>query len=181
MKSFFALPLLMILAANLAFAQGPFQIGQARQNQKQPQSLRPNARPNNVRPGPVAIEDVVEGFYMSQFPIMVQVADEQFARIMPFLRQGLRELREINARKVRAINQLVTLSQREDEPEEDLRRLIREVDKAEEDHRAALQKLYSSVDPHLTPKQQARFRVFQDRMPQRIQQMIRSVTPPPGQ
>jgi len=189
MKKFVIGFLVVIFTADIGLAQGPLiagrvagQIGkQTRQNQKQPQSLRPNARPNAGRPGPVPIEDVVEGFYMSQFPVMVEVDDEQFAKIMPFLRQGLRELREITMRKRRAINQLMAMTQRKDEPEENLRRMIREVDKADEDYRLALEKLYSSVDPHLTAHQQARFRVFQDRMPQRIRQMIQSVTPPPGQ
>jgi hypothetical protein len=191
MKNFLIILLILIAGAVPCLAGLPVQAARLAQvnkavkqatrppNQKQQQQqLRvPNARGARDR---VPIEDVVEGFYVSQFPVQVQTDDEQLVRILPLLRQGLRDLRQISIRKRRAMNQLAQMVLR-DEPEENLKRMIQEIDKADEEYQTTQQRFYNSVDPHLTPLQQARFRVFQDRIDQRIRQMINSVTAPPGQ
>ena len=89
MKKLIPVLLLLILSTSAALSQ-----------QRQP-----------LRPGQPALEDMVEGFYVSQFQQQVEVADEQYVKILPVLRQQLKERREISGRRTRALNQLRMLVQ----------------------------------------------------------------------
>lgn len=120
---------------------------------------------------PPPIEDMVEGFYVSQLPVQVELSDEQFTKVLPLLRQTLRERREITARRTRAMAQLRLMVQRGDS-EEEMKRLIREIDKADAEIQASQEKFLSGVDPLLTTSQQARLRFFQLMIEQRIRRMI---------
>ena len=124
-----------------------------------------------LRPGPAALEDMVEGFYISQFPQQVEVGDEQYAKILPVLRQHLRERREISARRTRALNQLRMLVQR-GASEDELRKLIADIDKADMDAEASRERFLGNVDPLLSVQQQAKVRIFQVAIEQRIRQML---------
>jgi hypothetical protein len=132
---------------------------------QQRQPRRPNAA---VRP---AIEDVVEGFYVSQFQQQVEVNAEAFAKILPVLRQALQERRGISARRIRALTQLRMLT-RQNDSEEEMKRLIREVDGADADAQASQEKFLATVDPLLDARQQANLRIFQSNIEQRIRRMI---------
>lgn len=117
------------------------------------------------------IEDVVLGFYISQFQQVADVSDEVFAKVLPFLRQFIQDRFEITNRRRRALNQLQTLVQRNDTDEE-IKRAIREVDRADADMQANQGKFLSNVDPFLNPRQQAKVRMFQVMSDQRIRQML---------
>ncbi len=132
------------------------------------QRQQPARRPNAVPP---AIEDVIEGFYVSQFPQQIDVSDGVFAKILPILRQALRERREISVRRTRSLNQLRMLVQ-QGGSDEDIKRLIREVDKADADAQASQEKFLTTVDPLLDARQQAKLRIFQVMIEQRIRRMI---------
>ena len=146
--------LLVILLSPAAFSQ------------QNPQRLRGQ----NAVPRP-AIEDVVLGFYISQFQQVADVSDEVFAKVLPFLRQFIQDRFEITNRRRRALNQLQTLVQRNDSDEE-IKRAIREIDKADADMQANQGKFLSNVDPFLSPRQQAKVRMFQVMSDQRIRQML---------
>jgi hypothetical protein len=139
---------------------------------QQRQPRRPNAA---ARP---AIEDVVEGFYVSQFPQQVEVNDEVFAKILPLLRQALQERRGISARRIRALARLRLLT-RQNGSEEEMKRLIREVDRADADAQASQEKFLAAVDPLLDARQQANLRIFQSNIEQRIRSMIERARTPP--
>jgi hypothetical protein len=141
--------------------------GWAQAQQRRQQQLRSP----NVAGRPAPIEDVVEGFYVSQFSEFVEVGDEQLSKVLPVLRQALRERREISARRTRSLNQLRIMTERGDSAEE-LQRMVREVDKADADTLASQQKFVSEVDPLLSARQQAKLRVFQVLIEQRIRRMI---------
>ena len=121
--------LLVILLSPAAFSQ------------QNPQRLRGQ----NAVPRP-AIEDVVLGFYISQFQQVADVSDEVFAKVLPFLRQFIQDRFEITNRRRRALNQLQSLVQRNDSDEE-IKRAIREIDKADADMQANQGKFLSNVDP----------------------------------
>lgn len=124
-----------------------------------------------LRPGRPALEDMVEGFYIGQFPQQVEVGDEQYAKILPVLRQHLKDRREISARRTRSLNQLRMMVQR-GASDDDIRRTIADIDKADADAEASRERFLSNVDPLLTVQQQARVRIFQVAIEQRIRQML---------
>lgn len=118
-----------------------------------------------------ALQDVVLGFYISQFQQVAQVNDEVFAKILPFLREFVQERFEISARRTRSLNQLRQLINRGGS-DDDFKRMIRELDKADADGQANQEKFLANVDPLLNTRQQAKVRIFQAMSDQRIRQML---------
>jgi exonuclease VII large subunit len=135
-------------------------------SQRNPQRLRGQ----NAAPRP-AIEDVVLGYYVSQFQQVADVSDELFAKVLPFLRQFIQDRFEITNRRRRALNQLQTFVQQNDADEE-IKRAIREIDKTDADLQSNQEKFLSNVDPFLNTRQQAKVRMFQVMSDQRIRQML---------
>lgn len=154
MKRFVVVLSLVLLSSGIVFSQ---------QNAR-PANRRPNAAP--------AIQDAVVGFYIEQFPQQVEVTDEQFVKVLPILRQALRERREISARKTRTLNQLRMMVQSGDGSDDEIKRLLRELDKADADLQSSQEKFLNTIDPLLTPRQQARLRIFEFMIDQRIRRMI---------
>ena len=152
------------------------------QQQQRPQQ---RLRPGDVVPPPVAppppagqrprpnpaIQDAVLGFYISQFQQVAEVNDEVFAKILPFLREFVTDRFDISARHTRALNQIRQLIAR-GSPDDELRRMVRELDQSDADSQTNQQKFLDNVDPMLNPRQQAKVRIFQAMADQRIRQML---------
>jgi hypothetical protein len=164
----------IIAAAVLTAALTPTGLAQQVQRQQTQQRLRPddNAAPGQQRPrANGALQDVVTGFYISQFQQVAEVNDEVFAKILPFLRQFVQDRFEISTRRTRALNQLRQAVNR-DASEEEVKRFIRELDQADADSLANQERFLTNVDPLLDTRQQAKVRIFQAMSDQRIRQML---------
>jgi hypothetical protein len=160
-----------IAACLIAFVAGPLlaQPRPLRQQQLRPRGAARDGAP--ARGGQTAILDMVEGFYVSQLPAMAELSDEQFVKILPVLRQALRERFDISNRRTAAMNQLRQLLERGGSDEEVLP-LVREMDKADADVQISREKFLTAVDPLLTPLQQARLRMSLINIDQRVGNMI---------
>ena len=165
--------------------QGPRNIGKAVRGQRNPQR-NPNRIPrNNLAP----IQDVVEGFYVSRFQRELELDDNQFAKVLPALRESLRKRTELGRLRTQALNAMRQALRNGASDEEILER-IREVDATDVELRAVQQRLLRKVDPILTPSQRARLRIIQPNLEQRIRNLIersrnpnaqrRGGPPPPG-
>ncbi len=121
-----------------------------------------------------AIEDAVLGYYISQFPQVAEVGDDVFVKVLPHLRQFVRERFEISQRRNRALNAIRNMVQSADS-EEDLKRLIREFDKADADIQANQEKFLANVDPLLSTHQQAKARLFLMMADNRIRQILNQI------
>jgi hypothetical protein len=137
------------------------------------QRLRVPDRPaaGQQRPRAGALQDVVLGFYISQFQQVAEVNDEVFAKILPFLREFVSDRFEISARRTRALNQIRQFTNRGGS-DDDIKRTIKELDQADADGLANQQKFLTNTDPLLTARQQAKVRIFQTMADQRIRQML---------
>jgi hypothetical protein len=131
-------------------------------------ALRRNPDGAGRRP---TIEADVERFYVNQFRRQVEMSDDQFGKALPMLRLALRERREIQARRIRALNQLRQAVERGDGDEE-LKLNIDEVDKVNAELKASQDRFLRGVDPILSLRQQARLRIFEIMIEQRIRRMI---------
>src|SRR5437773_5621863 len=118
-----------------------------------------------------ALQDVVLGFYISQFQQVAEVSDEVFAKILPFLREFVSDRFEISARRTRSLNQIRQLINRGGSDDE-IKRMVKELDQADADGLANQQKFLTNADPLLTAPQQAKVRIFQAMADQRIRQML---------
>jgi hypothetical protein len=165
MKTVIGMALLIATLTGTGFSQQP--------QRQQGQRLRPSdTPPAQQRPrANAALQDVVTGFYISQFQQVAEVNDEVFAKILPFLRQFVQDRFEISGRRTRAMNQL-RQSVNQGGSDEDLKRLMRELDQADADGLANQARFLANVDPLLDTQQQAKVRLFQAVSDQRIRQML---------
>ncbi len=154
------------------FQQGPREIG--REIGRGTGNVRPQ-RPGqgrNLRARDAApIQEIVEGFYVSRVQQELGLDDAQFARVLPLLRDSLRERNALGQRRARALNQL-RQAIRTNASDDELTRRIAEVDESELALREAQVNLLRSVDTGLSPGQRARLRIVQPSLEQRIRNMI---------
>src|SRR5262249_41026891 len=162
MKQLIGVGLLMAALAGFGYSQV-----QPRQRLRVPD--RPAVAQQRPRAG--ALQDVVLGFYISQFQQVAEVNDEVFAKILPFLRQFVSDRFEISARRTRALNQIRQLVNRGGSDDE-IKRMTKELDQADADGLANQQRFLTNADPLLTARQQAKVRIFQAMADQRIRQML---------
>ncbi len=170
MKAFIAaiFSLMLLLGTGVSAApallQGPREIGKIR-----PQ--RPAQGRNLRAPDAAPIQEIIEGFYVSRFQQELELDDEQFAHVLPLLRDSLRERNDLGQRRARALNQL-RQAIRANASDDELTRRILEVDESDHALREAQTNLLRLVDPDLTPGQRARLRIVQPNLEQRIRNMI---------
>jgi hypothetical protein len=127
--------------------------------------------PRGNRARSTAIEDVVQGLYISQFQEQVQVSDEQFVKILPLLRKGIETMRDNANRRLRATNRLKQLLQN-GASDDDLNAQIRELDEAERLTKVNQESFIKFIDPFLNTEQKAKFRVFQSTFDQRLRELV---------
>jgi CRISPR/Cas system-associated endoribonuclease Cas2 len=153
-------------------------------------ALRPNAgarangapRPNAVQRRTV-VEEAVLGFYVNQFQESVQAGEittELFQKILPFIQQFVQDRFEISQRRTRALNQMRQALAR-NAGEDEVKRWVRDLDAADSEFQSNQEKFFSSVDPLLNPRQQARIRIVQNMADVRIRQVLNTIQNPPKQ
>ena len=130
------------------------------------------------RPQTPKLEDSVLTFYAGEFLRVVNVNQELFGKIYPFLQEFIQNRLEISGRRLDTLQQLKMLVQRPGSSDEDIKRAIQELDKADADMQANQERFLSNVDPLLRPRQQARVRMFQQVADQRMRQFLNSIRNP---
>ena len=87
------------------FQQGPREIGRGNGNVR-PQ--RPGQGRNLRARDAAPIQEIVEGFYVSRVQQELDLDDAQFARVLPLLRDSLRERNALGQRRARALQSVAT-------------------------------------------------------------------------
>jgi hypothetical protein len=148
--------------------------------QVRPQNLQP-ANGERTRPAATAAvapaqtnEQLLLALYMSEFQRQVGINDEQAARFRPLLMQWLNQRRTVVNRRNEALNTLRQMLAN-GASESELTRQIADVDQADNQTRNSERRLLTQVDPMLTTTQQAKFRLFQVDMEQRIRELVEAV------
>src|SRR5438067_6478986 len=127
--------LIVFVLVSLPNAYGfPRQLQQQRQQNRQQQKLQPGNRAT-IAPRRLVMEDSVLAFYINQFQPQAEVSDEVFGKIVPFLREFVRDRFEISQRRTRALNQLRQVTARGGSDDE-LKRAVRDFDTADAEAQA---------------------------------------------
>jgi hypothetical protein len=147
------------------------QVQKAREGGRQQQ---PAARRQNVPLRRAAIQDAIEGFYVTQFRQLSEVSDEVFVKVLPFLEQFVRERFEITQGRRQSLNQLRTVVD-SGGSDDDIRRLVRELDEADSEIQTTQQTFMRNVDPLLNTRQQGKLRLFLDLTDQQIRRMLTGI------
>jgi Spy/CpxP family protein refolding chaperone len=138
---------------------------------------RPNAKAAQKRGAPApGMMVLIEGLYVNalrqQGQQQAELTDDQIDKIIPLLRQYLRERNQVDGiRRPRARNQLQQAITRRI-PDEELAPLIQEFDQVNTDAQATQERFFTAADPILTTRQRAWLRLFQIRMEERISNFI---------
>ena len=174
-----AIAVLVLVAGMLEVHAGPLR----------QRALRPNAPRANDAPRPKAVarrsvvEEAILGFYTNQFQESVQAGEmtgELFQKILPFIQQFVQDRFEIGQRRTRALNQLRQALAR-NAGDDELKRWARDLDAADAEFQSNQEKFFSSVDPLLNPRQQARIRIVQNMADNRIRQVLNTIQNPQRQ
>jgi len=142
---------------------------------------RPNAGRANAQVRPALrrsiVEDAVYAFYVKQFQMEPEVTPEILSKILPFVDRFVQDRFAISQRRQRALNQL-RKNINENGSEDELKRLTREFDEADAEFQTNQEKFFSSIDPLLSVRLQAKVRVLQNRVDNQIRQMVDEVQNP---
>jgi hypothetical protein len=140
--------------------------------QNQAQKLQPGNRPNALRRP--AMRDAMLFFYVTQFQKQLEISPEVYEKILPIMEGFVQNRLDISQRRTRAINQIRQAINR-GAGDDELSRLAHEVDAADVEAQNNQDKFLGSVDPLLTPKQQARLRLFQVNADNQLRQYLNTV------
>jgi hypothetical protein len=129
-------------------------------------------RPNALR-GPV-MRDAMLFFYVQQIQKQLELSPEVYEKILPPMTDFVQNRLDISQRRTRAITQIRQAINR-GAGDDELTRLAHAVDAADVEAQNNQDKFLSSVDPLLTPKQQARLRLFQVNADNQLRQYLNTV------
>jgi hypothetical protein len=124
---------------------------------------------------------LIQGMYINQLQRQTEITDDQFGKIVPFLRQYIAERSEIDGpRRIAARRQLNQAVMR-GASDEELTQLIEQFDRVDADLQESQIKFLRNVDPLLNIRQRARLRVHLMQTEERIRRLIQeSQNPTPA-
>jgi|RhiMethySRZTD1v2_1073278.scaffolds.fasta_scaffold955686_2 hypothetical protein len=142
------------------------------------------ARVQQQRPAAAArggMLPLIQGMYINQLQRQTEITDDQFVKIVPFLRQYVAERSEIDGpRRIAARRQLNQAVMR-GASDEELTPLIEQFDRVDAELQESQIKFLRSVDPLLNIRQRARLRVHLMQTEERIRRLIQeSQNPTPA-
>jgi hypothetical protein len=135
---------------------------------------------NRLRNG-VNIQQLTDTLYITGIQNRVELSDDQYAKLIPFLTAYLKERREIAQKHSRSLNQLRQATQR-GASDDEIKPLIQDLDKSDADKQASIEKFQAGVDPLLSAEQQAKLRIFREEIENRLTNIAlqaRGWAPPP--
>jgi Spy/CpxP family protein refolding chaperone len=127
--------------------------------------------PGGVTPG--ELQTMFDGYVLMQAQETLQLSDEQFPRFIPRLKTLQEARRRSQIARSRLIAELRRMTQPNAEPDEaQLRQQISALDALDTKSAAEIAQAAAAVDEVLTPRQQARFRIFEETMEQRKVELL---------
>jgi hypothetical protein len=145
-------------------------LAQRRVNVKQAQQKLQPQRPAVAGRG--GMLGLIQGMYINQLQRQTEITDDQFVKVVPFLRQYIAERSEIEGpRRIAARRQLNQAVLR-GASDEELTPLIEQFDRVDADLQESQLKFLRNVDPLLNIRQRARLRVHLIQTEERIRRLI---------
>jgi Spy/CpxP family protein refolding chaperone len=130
-------------------------------------------------PGPrEEASKIVDAYILSNLQESLGLSDEQFVKVLPLVKRLQDERREVMQRRRRAIGSLRRLLASGRATEAQVLEQLKEIKlvEAEERARSGLE----AIDAQLTPLQQAKFRVFEAEVGQKLREMMGQFRRRPG-
>ncbi len=150
-----------------------------------PQPAPPPEEAGSLRPGEV--QGLFDAYVLVQVQDALNLTEPEYTRLLPRLRQLQQTRRRTLQERLQKINELRKLTDpRLPQPTDDgmLQERLGALQELESRSAADLRRAYDGVDEVLTPRQRARFRVFEENVERRKLQLLLRATRqnqrPPG-
>jgi len=166
--------IVIVLAAIAALAPASgASAAQAARGKQGKQNQPPAATtPDGQQVSPAEVRRMFDSYALLQAQDALKISDEQFPKfLMQF--KALQELRRKTLQdRNRIVQELRRLSLEQTPNEAQLKDRMKELRDLEEQAHTDVRKAYDGIDQVLDVKQQARFRVFEQQMEQRLLQLV---------
>ncbi len=145
--------------------------------QSEPQPSKTPGSNSQMRPVPSNENEVqqwIEAFYISRLQEDLKLTDEQYADVIPAVKNYLR-VRQTGARQKRLLERQLNQLLDSGAPDEQVQGKLKELDQSKQQNEQNLHSALTDVDSKLDVRQQARFRQYQQHTDQRINRMIQQI------
>lgn len=118
---------------------------------------------------------MVDAYIISNLQESVGLTDEQFVKVLPLVKRFQQERRETGDARRRALRDLRALLQAGGQSGESVAGKLREVKALETQEGDQIRRNIEAIDGVLTPVQQAKFRIMQIEVEQKIREILQEV------
>ena len=125
----------------------------------------------DLRPREEAFK-IIDAYIVSNLQESLALTDDQFVKVLPLVKRLQTERREMIQRRQRAIRELRRLLQSGTATEAQVADLLREAKTVEAEEPVRTRKNLEAIDATLTPLQQAKFRVLEEEVAQKIRELM---------
>lgn len=151
--------ILLAAAAGVALAQGP---------------EGPGRGPGMRRPQDEVFK-MVDAYIVSNLQESLDLTDDQFVKVLPLVKRLQTDRRGYAQRRFQSLREIRRILKSGSATENRVVELLREVKSIESEEPATLRKDTEAIDAVLTPVQQAKLRVLQIEVEQKLRQMMSQV------
>lgn len=117
---------------------------------------------------------MVDAYILSNLQERLGLSDAQFVKLLPLVKNHQGERRQTGQRRFQALMELRRALNSGRATEASIGTLLDEAKKAEVEGPAAVARSQAAIDAQLTPVQQAKYRVFEAEVEQRLRDVLRS-------
>jgi len=132
------------------------------------------------RPARTEAFKMVDAYVMSNLQESLGLTDDQFAKAVPLVKKLQTERREYLLERTRKVREMRRLLRQGGASEAQVVELLREVKALDAEGPAATRRNVEALDAVLTPVQQAKFRVLELEVEQRMRELVRRAGPRGG-
>ena len=136
--------------------------------------------PGGDQPGRAEAFKMVDAYVISNLQESLGLTDEQFAKAVPLVQRLQAERREYLIERTREVREMRRLLRQGGASEARVLDLLRQVKSLDAEGPDAMRRNLEALDAALTPLQQAKFRVLELEVEQRMRELVRRVGPRPG-
>ena len=129
------------------------------------------------RPGREEAFKLVDAYVVSNLQESLGLTDEQYAKAIPLVKRLQAERREYYLERTRTAREMRRLLQRGGATEAQVLDLLRQLKALDEDGPARTRKNIEALDAMLNPLQQAKYRVLEIEVEQRMRELLNRVRP----
>jgi hypothetical protein len=123
---------------------------------------------------------MVDAYVVSNLQESLGLTDEQFAKAIPLVKRLQTERRTYLLERTRKVREMRRLLRQGGASEAQVVALLQEVKALDADGPAATRRNLEALDAVLSPVQQAKFRVLEQEVEQRMRELVRRVAPRAG-